>query len=80
MFNSLSKRSNLPGLRSGFCAGDPGFMETLAEIRNMIGPQMPGVVQHASAAVWAEEQHVAAIRQAYRVKLDICRRDTGRQV
>lgn len=71
VFNSLSKRSNLPGLRSGFCAGDPQFMDSLAEIRNMIGPQMPGVVQAASAAVWAEEQHVAAIRQAYRIKLDI---------
>ena len=71
-FNSLSKRSNLPGLRSGFCAGDGDFLETLAEIRNVIGPQMPGPIQHVSAAVWAEEQHVAVIRQAYRVKFDIC--------
>ena len=72
VFNSLSKRSNLPGMRSGFCAGDADFLETLAEIRNLIGPQMPGPIQHASAAVWAEEQHVAVIRQAYRVKYDIC--------
>ncbi len=72
VFNSLSKRSNLPGLRSGFCAGDGDFIETLAEVRNVIGCQMPGPVQHASAAVWAEEQHVTAIRQAYRVKYDIC--------
>jgi aspartate/methionine/tyrosine aminotransferase len=79
VFNSLSKRSNLPGLRSGFCAGDPAFMETLAEIRNMIGPQMPGPIQHASAAVWAEEQHVAAIRQAYRVKFDIADAVLGRR-
>ena len=71
-FNSLSKRSNLPGLRSGFCAGDGEFLEMLAEVRNVIGPQMPGPVQHVSAAVWAEEQHVTAIRQAYRVKYDIC--------
>lgn len=72
VFNSLSKRSNLPGLRSGFAAGDADFLETFAEIRNLTAPQMPGVVQHASAAVWAEEQHVAVIRQAYRTKFDIC--------
>lgn len=71
-FNSLSKRSNLPGLRSGFCAGDGDFIETLAEVRNVIGCQMPGPVMHASAAVWSEEQHVTSIRQAYRVKYDIC--------
>jgi N-succinyldiaminopimelate aminotransferase len=72
VFNSLSKRSNLPGLRSGFAAGDGDFLETLAEIRNLTAPQMPGPVQHASAAVWAEEQHVATIRQAYRAKYAIC--------
>jgi aspartate/methionine/tyrosine aminotransferase len=72
VFNSLSKRSNLPGLRSGFVAGDGDFLETLAEVRNLTGPQMPGVIQQASIAVWSEEQHVATIRQAYRVKFDIC--------
>jgi len=72
VFNSLSKRSNLPGLRSGFAAGDGDFLETLAEVRNLTAPQMPGIIQHASAAVWAEEQHVAVIRQAYRTKFDIC--------
>jgi N-succinyldiaminopimelate aminotransferase len=72
VFNSLSKRSNLPGLRSGFVAGDGDFLETLAEIRNLTAPQMPGPVQHASAAVWSEEQHVTSIRQAYKAKFDIC--------
>ncbi len=72
VFNSLSKRSNLPGLRSGFCAGDGDFLEMLAEVRNVIGNQMPGPVQAVSAAVWGEEQHVTTIRQAYRVKFDIC--------
>ena len=71
VFNSLSKRSNLPGMRSGFAAGDGDFLETLAEIRNLTAPQMPGIIQHASAAVWAEEQHVAVIRQAYRAKFDV---------
>jgi aspartate/methionine/tyrosine aminotransferase len=72
VFNSLSKRSNLPGLRSGFCAGDASFLDTLFEVRNLVGPQMPGPIQHASAAVWAEEQHVAANREAYRAKYDVC--------
>jgi aspartate/methionine/tyrosine aminotransferase len=72
VFNSLSKRSNLPGMRSGFAAGDGDFLETMAEVRNLTAPQMPGIVQHASTAVWSEEQHVAVIRQAYRAKFDIC--------
>lgn len=72
VFNSLSKRSNLPGLRSGFAAGDGDFLESFAEVRNLIAPQMPGIVQHASAAVWSEEQHVASNRQSYRAKFDIC--------
>ncbi|MDQ8700263.1 aminotransferase class I/II-fold pyridoxal phosphate-dependent enzyme [Hyphomicrobium sp. LHD-15] len=71
VFNSLSKRSNLPGLRSGFSAGDGGFLATLFEVRNLIGPQMPGPTQHASAAVWAEEQHVTANRLAYSRKYDV---------
>ncbi|MGE0626381.1 MAG: aminotransferase class I/II-fold pyridoxal phosphate-dependent enzyme [Hyphomicrobiaceae bacterium] len=72
VLNSLSKRSNLPGLRSGFCAGDGDFLEALAEIRNLIGQQMPGPVQHASAAVWSDEAHVETIRDAYRKKFDVC--------
>lgn len=72
VFNSLSKRSNLPGLRSGFCAGDPAFLATFAEVRNLIGPTMSGPIQHASAAVWGDEQHVAANRMAYRAKFDVC--------
>jgi len=72
VFNSLSKRSNLPGLRSGFVAGDGDFLDRLAEIRNLVAPQMPGPIQHASAAAWAEESHVRANRQAYRAKFDVC--------
>jgi aspartate/methionine/tyrosine aminotransferase len=68
VFNSLSKRSNLPGLRSGFCAGDAGFLEIYGEIRNMCAPQVSGPIQHASAAVWADEGHVEEARAAYREK------------
>lgn len=72
VFNSLSKRSNLPGLRSGFAAGDASFIETLSEVRNLVGPTMPGPIQHASAAAWSEEQHVAVNRLAYQGKYDVC--------
>jgi aspartate/methionine/tyrosine aminotransferase len=72
VFNSLSKRSNLPGMRSGFAAGDAAFLESLAEIRNMVAPTMPGPIQHASAAVWSDETHVEAIREAYRAKFNLC--------
>jgi N-succinyldiaminopimelate aminotransferase len=71
VFNSLSKRSNLPGLRSGFCAGDAAFLESFAEIRNMCAPTVPGPVQHASAAAWADEAHVEASRAAYTEKFAI---------
>lgn len=72
VFNSLSKRSNLPGLRSGFAAGDARFMDTLFEVRNLIGPQVPGPTQHASAAVWADDAHVSVNRAAYQRKFDVC--------
>ena len=74
VFNSLSKRSNLPGLRSGFCAGDSAFIETFAEIRNLVGPQVPGPTQHASAAAWRDEAHVIANRAAYAAKYEVCDR------
>ena len=77
VFNSLSKRSNLPGLRSGFCAGDARFIDTFAEIRNMVAPQVPGPTQHVSAAVWADEAHVEANREAYRRKFEVCDRVLG---
>ena len=71
VFNSLSKRSNLPGLRSGFCAGDADFLDSYAEIRNMCAPTIPGPVQHASAAAWGEEAHVEAARAQYALKFAI---------
>lgn len=68
VFNSLSKRSNLPGMRSGFCAGDARFLAAYGEIRNMCAPQVAGPIQHASAAAWRDETHVEAARVAYREK------------
>jgi aspartate/methionine/tyrosine aminotransferase len=71
VFNSLSKRSNLPGLRSGFCAGDAAFLEAYAEVRNMCAPTVPLPVQHVSAAIWRDEAHVEHSRDAYREKFII---------
>ena len=70
-FNSLSKRSNLPGLRSGFVAGDPEFIEKYARFRNVSCPQMPLPVQHASAKIWADEGHVLTNRVLYAEKMQL---------
>ncbi len=68
VFNSLSKRSNAPGLRSGFIAGDGAFLKTYAQYRNVASPQVPLPIQHASAALWADDDHVASSRTLYREK------------
>jgi aspartate/methionine/tyrosine aminotransferase len=65
-FQSLSKRSGLPGLRSGFVAGDPEFIAAFGRFRNVACPQMPLPVQHASVAAWSDEAHVAEGRALYR--------------
>lgn len=69
-FHSLSKRSNLPGLRSGFCAGDEQLISQLLRLRNVAGPQMPLPLQAAAAAAWCDEAHVEANRHLYRAKFD----------
>ena len=76
-FHSLSKRSNLPGLRSGFAAGDADFIAALGSFRNVVGPQMPLPIQHASAALWNDEAHVEANRDLYRAKFDAAARILG---
>jgi N-succinyldiaminopimelate aminotransferase len=65
-FNSLSKRSGLPGLRSGFIAGDAGFIAPFARFRNVAAPQVPLPIQHVSAAAWSDEEHVERGRALYR--------------
>jgi N-succinyldiaminopimelate aminotransferase len=71
VFNSLSKRSGLPGLRSGFVAGDPDFIAALTRFRNVACPQVPLPVQHVSAAAWADEDHVEEGRTLYRRNFDL---------
>jgi aspartate/methionine/tyrosine aminotransferase len=67
-FNSLSKRSNLPGLRCGFAAGDAGFLKPWAAFRNMAAPTVPVPVQAVAIAALADETHVAENRRLYDAK------------
>ncbi len=76
-FNSLSKRSNAPGLRSGFIAGDASFVKEYLTYRNVASPQVPVPVQHASAALWADEAHVEKSRMLYREKLEVASAKLG---
>jgi N-succinyldiaminopimelate aminotransferase len=69
-FNSLSKRSGLPGLRSGFVAGDPAFIAPFARFRNVACPQVPLPIQHASVEAWSDEAHVAEGRALYSANFD----------
>lgn len=68
VFQSLSKRSNLPGLRSGFVGGDAEIMERYYLYRTYQGCAMPEHSQAASALAWNDEEHVAANRALYREK------------
>ena len=67
-FTSLSKRSNVPGLRSGFVAGDAALLKAFLLYRTYHGSAMSPMVQRASAAAWGDENHVIANRELYRTK------------
>lgn len=70
VFHSLSKRSNLPGLRSGFVAGDADILKAFLLYRTYHGCAMPVQTQLASIAAWQDEAHVLANRDLYREKFD----------
>jgi N-succinyldiaminopimelate aminotransferase len=70
VFHSLSKRSNLPGLRSGFVAGDADIISQFFQYRTYHGCAMPPHHQIASIAAWQDEQHVKHNRELYRAKFD----------
>jgi N-succinyldiaminopimelate aminotransferase len=70
VFHSLSKRSNAPGLRSGFVAGDAAILRDYALYRTYHGCAMSLPVQHASIAAWSDEEHVKENRRLYRAKFD----------
>ena len=67
-FTSLSKRSNVPGMRSGFVAGDAQILKNFLLYRTYHGSAMSGPVQQASIAAWSDEDHVVANRAEYRRK------------
>ncbi len=69
-FSSLSKRSNVPGMRSGFVAGDADILAKFLLYRTYHGCAMNPAVQAASAAAWSDERHVAENRRLYREKFD----------
>ena len=70
VFHSLSKRSSVPGLRSGFAAGDPRLMAGYRLYRTYHGCAMPLYAQRASVPAWNDEAHVVANRALYRAKFD----------
>ena len=70
-FQSLSKRSNLPGMRVGFAAGDSKFLAKFHELRNVAAPQVPVPLQQVAVAAYSDEAHVEENRRLYRVKFDL---------
>jgi len=68
VFHSLSKRSNLPGLRSGFVATGPQSMAQIRQLRAFAGAPLPLPIQKVSEAAWADEAHVDASRAMYHEK------------
>ena len=67
-FTSLSKRSNVPGMRSGFVAGDEALLKAFLLYRTYHGSAMSPMIQRASVAAWNDEAHVVANRELYRTK------------
>ncbi len=68
--HTLSKRSSMPGYRSGFVAGDPRLIAALKKFRPNVGVAPQEFVQRAAVAAWSDEEHVEAVRLVYRAKRD----------
>ena len=77
VFHSLSKRSNLPGLRSGFVAGDANLLKPYLQYRTYQGCALPIHHQLASIAAWQDEAHVETNRQLYAQKFDLWMSELG---
>lgn len=71
VFHSLSKRSSVPGLRSGFVAGDPALIAAFRKLRDFGGASVGLPVLAASAALWRDDTHVEENRRLYRAKFDL---------
>jgi aspartate/methionine/tyrosine aminotransferase len=70
-FNSLSKRSSLPGLRVGFVAGDKRFIKPFLDLRAVSAPQVPVPAQEVAVVAYGDEAHVEENRALYRAKFDL---------
>jgi aspartate/methionine/tyrosine aminotransferase len=79
-FHSLSKRSCLPGLRSGIVAGDEKLIATFRQFRNYAGPQLSMPIQAASAAAWRDEEHVKKNRATFAERFHAARDILGNRV
>ncbi|NVK59199.1 MAG: aminotransferase class I/II-fold pyridoxal phosphate-dependent enzyme [Rhodobacteraceae bacterium] len=77
IFHSLSKRSNLPGLRSGFVAAGPESMKRIKQLRAYAGAPLPLPIQRVSEKVWADEAHVVENRALYLEKFELADRIFG---
>jgi N-succinyldiaminopimelate aminotransferase len=71
LFQSLSKRSNLPGLRIGFAMGDHRFIAKFLELRSVAAPQVPVPAQEVAIAAYRDELHVEVNRSLYREKFEL---------
>ena len=71
VFNTLSKRSSMPGYRSGFVAGDAELVAALKRYRPNVGVAPQDFVQRAAAAAWGDEAHVDGVRDLYRAKREV---------
>ena len=71
VFNTLSKRSSMPGYRSGFVAGDPRIIALLKRYRPNVGVAPQEFVQRAAIAAWGDEAHVEQVRASYRAKREL---------
>ena len=80
VFHSLSKRSNVPGLRSGFVAGDPDCISDFRLVRDSGGTAMPLPVQAASAALWNDDEHARISRELYIPKFQAAERILGNRL
>ena len=75
VFHSLSKRSNVPGLRSGFVAGNSGLVDAFTRLRSYAGAVLPLPIVEASIALWNDEEHVKETRALYRAKFDMAKKE-----
>ena len=78
VFNTLSKRSSMPGYRSGFAAGDAALIGALRAFRPTVGTAPQEFVQRASVVAWNDEDHVEETRALYRAKRDVLLRALSR--